>query len=555
MTAPDPATAAPLEAVASDIGPDEGRAPEAPLESDPTQAPRASDESRAPQGSAEGARAPEPAAEREPDDLLPREIVRSLDAYIIGQDEAKRAVAIALRNRVRRRRLSDEMRREVLPKNILMIGPTGVGKTEIARRLAKLTSSPFLKVEATKFTEVGYVGRDVEAIVRDLLEQTITDVHDERIEEVEDRARDIAESRILDILVEAELPRSSANGSATASASAGPPAPPPAAEAGRRDDPEAGRRDGPEGGRRNGLEGERRDEPARRRLRRRLATRLRAKRLEDRYIEVEVEEPYQPAFEGFAGSGLEEVGYSLSDFFAQIVPTRKRMKRMRVGDARTALIEEETDRLIDMDRVYDDAIRDVEEASIVFIDEVDKICGPSADRGPDVSGEGVQRDLLPLLEGSVVHTRYGSVHTDHILFIAAGAFTAARPSDLIPEFQGRFPIRVELSPLSEVDLQRILVEPNNALTKQYRALLETERVELDFTEDGIAELARQAHRVNEDDENIGARRLFTILERVLDEVSFRAEEFAGRRVVVDARLVAEKLGSLVANDDARRYIL
>jgi len=465
---------------------------------------------------------------RDPDDLRPTEIVRHLDAYIVGQAAAKRAVAIALRNRVRRRRLSDEMRREVLPKNILMIGPTGVGKTEIARRLAKLTASPFIKVEATKFTEVGYVGRDVEAIVRDLLEQTITDVHEERVSEVEARAREVAERRILDILVESEMrlaagstevagrPAARATGDSPsggapdvtgardaagvaaaetsdpaalqvgelpagtagdASIAATGEAPPAAAP-----EPETG--DGRAAG---GVL-----ERLRRRLRRRLAAQLRAKHLEERYIDVEVEEPFQPAFEGFAGSGLEEVGYSLSDFFSQMAPPRKRTKRMQVADARTALAEEETDRLIDMDRVYDDAIQDVEEAGIVFMDEVDKICGPSPDHGPDVSGEGVQRDLLPILEGSVVHTRYGSVHTDHILFIAAGAFNVARPSDLIPEFQGRFPIRVELSPLSESDLQRILTEPNNALTKQYEALLGTEQVELAFTDDGVAELARQA---------------------------------------------------------------
>jgi ATP-dependent HslUV protease ATP-binding subunit HslU len=486
----------------------------------------------------------------DPDDLRPREIVRNLDAYIVGQAEAKRSVAVALRNRVRRRRLTDEMRREVLPKNILMIGPTGVGKTEIARRLAKLTSSPFIKVEATKFTEVGYVGRDVEAIVRDLLEQTITEVHDDRIEEVEERAQELAESRILDILVEAEL-APAPSGSAASGANAGaPPAdaaaaplPPVAATTAPAAAPAP--LPAPGDGR----------EQLRRRLRSRLAARLRARRLEDRYIDVEVEEPYQPAFEGFAGTGLEEVGYSLSDFFSQMAPLRKRLKRMRVADARSALMDEETDRLIDMDRVYDDAIRDVEEAGIVFIDEVDKICGPAPDHGPDVSGEGVQRDLLPLLEGSVVHTRYGSVRTDHILFIAAGAFTAARPSDLIPEFQGRFPIRVALSPLSESDLERILTEPTNALTKQYQALLGTEQVELVFTEDGVAELARQAHRVNEEDENIGARRLFTIMERVLEELSFHAEDHAGQRVVVDAGMVTERLGGLVGNDDARRFIL
>ena len=528
---------------------------------------------------------------RDPDDLRPTEIVRHLDAYIVGQAAAKRAVAIALRNRVRRRRLSDEMRREVLPKNILMIGPTGVGKTEIARRLAKLTASPFIKVEATKFTEVGYVGRDVEAIVRDLLEQTITDVHEERVSEVEARAREVAERRILDILVESEMrlaagstevagrPAARATGDSPsggapdvtgardaagvaaaetsdpaalqvgelpagtagdASIAATGEAPPAAAP-----EPETG--DGRAAG---GVL-----ERLRRRLRRRLAAQLRAKHLEERYIDVEVEEPFQPAFEGFAGSGLEEVGYSLSDFFSQMAPPRKRTKRMQVADARTALAEEETDRLIDMDRVYDDAIQDVEEAGIVFMDEVDKICGPSPDHGPDVSGEGVQRDLLPILEGSVVHTRYGSVHTDHILFIAAGAFNVARPSDLIPEFQGRFPIRVELSPLSESDLQRILTEPNNALTKQYEALLGTEQVELAFTDDGVAELARQAHRVNEQDENIGARRLFTIMEKVLEEVSFHAEDHAGKRVVVDSEMVLQQLQDLISDDDVRRYIL
>jgi ATP-dependent HslUV protease ATP-binding subunit HslU len=511
----------------------------------------------------------------DPDDLRPTEIVRHLDAYIVGQAAAKRAVAIALRNRVRRRRLTDEMRREVLPKNILMIGPTGVGKTEIARRLAKLTASPFIKVEATKFTEVGYVGRDVEAIVRDLLEQTITDVHEERMAEVEERAREVAERRILDILVEAELrslgtagtpaaaaekPLAAGGGQAveTPAPPAGSAAPGPELEAAPLP---AAPLAGAPGAAPPAAVAETAAPPAsalerlRRRLRRRLAVQLRAKHLEDRYIDVEVEEPFQPAFEGFAGSGLEEVGYSLSDFFSQMAPPRKRVKRMQVADARTALAEEETDRLIDMDRVYDDAIRDVEEAGIVFMDEVDKICGPSPDRSPDVSGEGVQRDLLPILEGSVVHTRYGSVRTDHILFIAAGAFNVARPSDLIPEFQGRFPIRVELSPLSESDLERILTEPNNALTKQYEALLGTEQVELTFTDDGVAELARQAHRVNEQDENIGARRLFTIMEKVLEEVSFRAEDHAGTRVVVDAAMVRHQLQDLVSDDDMRRYIL
>jgi ATP-dependent HslUV protease ATP-binding subunit HslU len=555
-----------------------------PVVTDPGQAPAGN-------GPDAGVPSADAAEVRDPDDLRPTEIVRHLDEYIVGQAGAKRAVAIALRNRVRRRRLSDEMRREVLPKNILMIGPTGVGKTEIARRLAKLTASPFIKVEATKFTEVGYVGRDVEAIVRDLLEETITDVHEERVSEVEARAREVAERRILDILVEAEMrlaagsseavARSAVKAAGDATDGHGVPgvgdagaAVAIAAEAG---DLPRGRPveqpAGPVGDSRTAGAGEALPvtapepetgagraasgalERLRRRLRRRLATQLRAKHLEERYIDVEVEEPFQPAFEGFAGSGLEEVGYSLSDFFSQMAPPRKRTKRMQVADARTALAEEETDRLVDMDRVYDDAIRDVEEAGIVFMDEVDKICGPSPDHGPDVSGEGVQRDLLPILEGSVVHTRYGSVHTDHILFIAAGAFNVARPGDLIPEFQGRFPIRVELSPLSESDLQRILTEPNNALTKQYEALLGTEQVELEFTDDGVAELAHQAHRVNEQDENIGARRLFTIMEKVLEEVSFHAEDHAGKRVVVDSAMVLQQLQDLISDDDVRRYIL
>ena len=451
-----------------------------------------------------------------PAELRPAEIVRRLDEYIIGQQAAKRAVAIALRNRIRRQRLSDEMRGEVLPKNILMIGPTGVGKTEIARRLARLTNSPFLKVEATKFTEVGYVGRDVESIVRDLLEQTITETHHTRVADVEERARETAESRILDTLVEADVRAHPADGAA---------------------------------------EDEVLQQRHRRSIRRRLERRLNGHQLEDRLIEIEVEEPFQPAFEGFAGTGLEEVGTSLSDFFSQMAPPRKKTKRMTVADARTALVEEETDRLIDMDRVYDDAIRDVEDDGIVFIDEMDKICGQHSEHGPDVSGEGVQRDLLPLLEGSTVSTRYGPVHTDHILFIAAGAFTMSRPSDLIPEMQGRFPIRVELSSLSESDLQRILVEPSNALTRQYSALLGTEGVELRFSADGIGEIAHQAHAVNEQDENIGARRLFTVLEKVLEEVSFRAEDFTDKAVEVDAEYVRSRLVDLVRNDDLRKFIL
>ena len=458
------------------------------------------------------------------EELRPVEVVRRLDEYIIGQDDAKKSVAIALRNRIRRQRLPDDMKEEVLPKNILMIGPTGVGKTEIARRVAKLTASPFMKVEATKFTEVGYVGRDVESIVRDLLEQTITEVHNDRIAEVEDQAKELANQRILDNLA-ASNDRPPAQRRDSQPSDAVP-----------ADDAATSRR--------------------RRTRRRRLGKRLASGALEQQLIDIEVEEPFQPAFEGFTGTGLEEVGVSLSDFFSQLAPPRKRQKRMSVADARTVFVQEETDRLIDMDRVYDDAIRLVEDDGIVFIDEVDKIAGHHAsDHGPDVSGEGVQRDLLPILEGSTVHTRYGPVRTEHILFIAAGAFTAARPSDLIPEFQGRFPIRVELKALSEQDLERILTEPSNALTKQYSALLETENVHLQFTPDGIAELARHAHRVNEEDENIGARRLFTVLETVLEEVSFRAEDYSDQDVAVDAAFVNRRLTDLVRNTDLRRYVL
>ncbi|HEY6377886.1 MAG TPA: ATP-dependent protease ATPase subunit HslU [Candidatus Dormibacteraeota bacterium] len=482
------------------------------------------------------------------DDLRPVEIVRRLDEYIIGQAAAKRAVAVALRNRIRRQRVAEDMRGEVIPKNILMIGPTGVGKTEIARRLARLTQSPFIKVEATKFTEVGYVGRDVEAIIRDLLEQTITEVHNDRLADVEDRARGLAEDRILDGLVQQELDGPERDGHRTSvgvdPGAAGRPDRKGAAEA-PASPPSAA--DGTGGG-----------APERHRrslLRRRLRRRLDKRELEERLVEVEVEEPFTPPAD-FAGTGFEEVGNSLADFFSQLAPPRRRLRRMTVAEARTVLTQDETDRLVDMDRVYDDAIAAVEDAGIVFIDEVDKIAGPhSGDHGPDVSGQGVQRDLLPLLEGSTVHTRYGPVRTDHILFIGAGAFTMARPSDLIPELQGRFPIRVELAALTVDDLERILVEPSNALTKQYSALIGTEGVILEFSPDGVRELAQQAARVNDEDENIGARRLFTILEKVLEELSFNADEHGGETVTVDAAFVRDRVADLVRNEDVRRYVL
>ncbi len=468
-------------------------------------------------------------------ELTAAEVVSALDRYIVGQQDAKRAMAVALRNRIRRMRVAPEARGDIMPSNILLIGPTGVGKTEIARRLALLTNSPFIKVEATKFTEVGYVGRDVESIVRDLLELTITQLQSQRVAEVEDEAKQRAEARIVDRLVEQE--RASREG------------PVPEAPASTEGPGGAGEASPDEPDRRLAL---RRERARRRQLARKLANR----QLEDRLIEIEVEESYSAPVEVFSGTGYEEIGWSLADFFSQMAPPRRRMRRMSVADARHTLTQEETERLVDMDRVYDDAIRSVEENGIVFIDEVDKIAGAYTEsHGPDVSGAGVQRDLLPIIEGSTVSTRYGSVSTEHILFVAAGAFTSARPSDLIPEFQGRFPIRVELTSLGETDLRRILVEPSNSLTAQYRALLATEEVELEFTEEGTAELARQAFLVNERDENIGARRLFTVMERVLQDVSFAAEQYHSQRVVVDAEFVRERLGDLVRDQDLRRYVL
>jgi len=545
---------------AHDPTPQPPRTPAAPPGTDAPAPPAAEMDGTPPTAPAGEAPAAEPATRSESrdrrdtssDDLRPVEIVRRLDEYIVGQAEAKRAVAIALRNRVRRQRIPDEMRNEVLPKNILMIGPTGVGKTEIARRLARMTNSPFLKVEATKFTEVGYVGRDVEAIVRDLLEQTITDMQNDRVAEVEERARELAEQRIVECLLDAEIPPPPSPPAAPAApATDGPAQPAGAATAAAAN----GTEPAPDNSAATATDDDEQLRRRRRLRRRQLQRNLTAKQLEEREIEIEVEEPYQPVYESFSGTSMEEIGYSISEFFAQMAPPRKRSKRMTVADARTVLTQEETDHLIDMDRLYDDAIKAVEDDSIVFIDEVDKITGHASEHGPDVSGEGVQRDLLPILEGSTVHTRYGAVRTDHILFVAAGAFNVAKPSDLIPEFQGRFPIRVELRALSEDDLQRILVEPGNALTKQYAALLRTEDVTLEFTEDGLRELAHQAAVVNDQDENIGARRLFTIMEKVLEELSFSAEDHASQTVTIDAAYVQTRLADLVRNEDLRRYVL
>ncbi len=447
---------------------------------------------------------PSQATETEPllDELTPKEIVRELDKYVIGQAEAKRAVAIALRNRIRRQRLDPEMADEVIPKNILMIGPTGVGKTEIARRLAKLANSPFLKVEASKFTEVGYVGRDVESMIRDLVEIAIDMVREEKLEEVADRAERNAEERILDLLM------------------------PPQPE----------------------------ESESMERTREKLRERLRAGRLDDRVVEIDVRDR-GPTFEISTSTGIEEMDISLKDVLPGIFAGRTRKRRMRVAEALEYLIQEEEQKLIDMDQVTRIAIDRVERSGIIFLDEIDKISGREAGHGPDVSREGVQRDILPIVEGTTVNTRYGFVRTDHILFIAAGAFHVSKPSDLIPELQGRFPIRVELQSLTEDDFLRILKEPKNALVKQYEALLETEGIKLKFTEDALREIARIAAHVNETAENIGARRLHTIMEKVLEELSFEAPDLRRKTFRVDAEYVRKQLADIVADEDLSKYIL
>jgi ATP-dependent HslUV protease ATP-binding subunit HslU len=439
------------------------------------------------------------------DNLTPKEIVAELDRYIIGQDAAKRAVAVALRNRWRRQQLTPDLREEVAPKNIIMIGPTGVGKTEIARRLARLTGSPFLKVEASKFTEVGYVGRDVESIVRDLVDSAIQLVREERVREVQVRAERAAEDRLLDLLI---VESSSVTDTSL-------------------------------------------DE-----RRRALKRPLRDGLLEEHEIELEVSEDRTPTLEMFTPQGMESMGINLKDMLGGAFG-RKARKRMNVGEARKILLAEEEEKLIDRSQLESEAITRVEEAGIVFLDEIDKIAarGDSGGRGPDVSREGVQRDLLPIVEGTHVNTRYGVVRTDHVLFIAAGAFHVSRPADLIPEMQGRFPIRVELSALDEGDFERILTEPENSLIRQYTALLATEDLELRFADDAVKTIAKMAAEINRAAENIGARRLHTVLERLLEELSFDAPERAGESVEVTADLVSERLGELVTDRDLARYIL
>jgi len=451
--------------------------------------------------------------------FTPREVVSELDRYIVGQRAAKRAVAIALRNRWRRLRVPPELRDEIAPKNIIMIGPTGVGKTEVSRRLAKLAEAPFVKVEASKFTEVGYVGRDVESIIRDLTELAINMVREEEKDKVQAKARELAEERLLDLLLPPAHPERSAV----------------RAPGGEPERPAAGAPDAA--------------------TREKLRRMLREGKLDERTVEFEVTRPASTMIEVMTPQGLEEVEHNLRELFQNIMPKRSKRTRMRVPDALDALAQEEAGRLIDMDAATREAIRRVEQSGIVFIDEIDKIAGREGFHGPDVSREGVQRDLLPIVEGCTVSTKYGPVRTDHILFIASGAFHIAKPSDLIPEFQGRFPIRVELDALTQEDFIRILTEPENALIRQYTALLATESVTLVFRDEAIAEIARVAAQVNERTENIGARRLHTVMERLLDQVSFDAPEMGGRDVVIDAAYVRERLDRILQDQDLSRYIL
>src|SRR5450432_1352594 len=436
------------------------------------------------------------------DELTPREIVRELDKHVVGQADAKRAVAIALRNRIRRQKLPPEMAEEVMPKNILMIGPTGVGKTELARRLARLSNSPFLKVEASKFTEVGYVGRDVESMIRDLVDIAIDMVREERLDEVADRAELNAEDWMLDLLM------------------------PPTADPSESVE----------------------------RTREKLRERLREGKLDERLVELEVKDR-APTFELTTNTGIEEMGINLKDMLPSIFGAKTRRRKMRVAEGLDYLVQEEEQKLIDMEQVTRAALERVESSGIIFLDEIDKIAGRESGHGPDVSREGVQRDILPIVEGTAVNTRYGMVKTEHILFIAAGAFHVSKPSDLIPELQGRFPIRVELESLTVGDFRRILTEPKNALIKQYQAMMETEGLKLEFTPESLDEIAGFAFKVNESTENIGARRLLTIMERVLDDISFNAPDMTEKAVKIDGDYVRKMLADIVKDQDLSRYIL
>jgi ATP-dependent HslUV protease ATP-binding subunit HslU len=450
------------------------------------------------------------------DQLTPRQIVQELDKYVVGQKDAKRAVAVALRNRIRRLKLPPEMAEEVAPKNIIMIGPTGVGKTEIARRLARLSNSPFTKVEASKFTEVGYVGRDVESMVRDLVEIAVDMVREEKLYEVQDKAEENAEEKLLDLLLPPLRPVSPEEAAASGT-----------------------------------------DKPATdfRATREKLRAQLREGKLDTRTVEIEVREKMFPTFEIISGTGMEEMDINVKDMLPGLFGGRTRKREMKVPEALEHLIQEEEQKLVDMDQVGRAAVERTEQSGIIFIDELDKVAGREGGHGPDVSREGVQRDLLPIVEGTAVNTKYGMVRTDHILFIAAGAFHVSKPSDLIPELQGRFPIRVELSSLNHEDFVRILKEPRNALLKQYRALLATEDVEVEFTDDAVEEIASYSMMVNERTENIGARRLHTIMEKVLDDLLFEAPELSQRKWIVDGAYVRKMLDEIAKDDDISRYIL
>jgi ATP-dependent HslUV protease ATP-binding subunit HslU len=454
------------------------------------------------------------------DELTPRQIVAALDKHVVGQDAAKRAVAVALRNRIRRQKLPPDLAQDVVPKNIIMIGSTGVGKTEIARRLARLSSSPFLKVEASKFTEVGYVGRDVESMIRDLAEIAIEMVRAEKVSEIAEKAEQNVEERILDLL----LPPSKSSGAFDPTIDQIEETPSAAQETYNR-------------------------------TREKLRQQLRDGRLDARIIEIEVREKYFPSIDIITNQGIEEMDINLKDMMPGLFGGRTKQRKMRIDESIEYLMQEEEQKLIDMDQVARVALERVESSGIIFLDEIDKIAGRESGHGPDVSREGVQRDILPIIEGTTVNTKYGMVKTDHILFIAAGAFHVSKPSDLIPELQGRFPIRVELQPLTIDDFKRILTEPKNALLKQYRALMDTEGINLEFTEDAIDEMANFAFRVNETTEDIGARRLQTILEKVLDEISFEGPDLQEKHQVIDASYVQKMLDEIVKNEDLSRYIL